>query len=470
MKILQFGWRMLRGIWHVLQVLWYLVQSIGRWFKWTFNIAPYPPGPRGPWAAINTVRAFLSPSYATTYYPYLVKKYGTVVMTPAPLWQTVTLIADAESHYKVVSEWRNFPRGWLQSLFASFIGMLIGGEGDPHKAVRTLVNPYLSQAAVDAYVPTIQAEIRKLFAKWKQHGHEGIPLVDDLVDLYSELSAKFLVGGHQMRPGLGRQIVSLITLFQSNPQGSKFLAEQKIVNAEIKQLLPLARTKNMGIISALIQEMDAGRMTEERVIAEIVGLISASVETTANLVAAHIYELSRSPENWDKLRNESLYVFNGRSDILAEDVPRLSQASLGTDETARMWPPTHRLQRAASKSGLRVSGTRNGERKEYVIPQWSQVVSMMYLIQTDPKIWGSDVLEFKPERMRKEALKALPPGAYGPFIFGPHQCPGKSLARYESTIFAAMLSIEFELPVFTEDHLPVLSATLGFPRDARVYF
>ncbi len=71
-------------------------------------------------------------------------------------------------------------------------------------------------------------------------------------------------------------------------------------------------------------------------------------------------------------------------------------------------------------------------------------------LQSDPKIWGTDVKEFKPERwlaqdsLSKEAKKAQTM-VFIPFGGGKNLCPGRHLAFTEITGFVAMLLYGFEL-------------------------
>jgi cytochrome P450 len=88
-------------------------------------------------------------------------------------------------------------------------------------------------------------------------------------------------------------------------------------------------------------------------------------------------------------------------------------------------------------------------------------------MQSDPKIWGPDAKEFKPERwltqdwFSKEAKKAQTM-AFIPFGGGKNLCPGRHLAFTEITGFVAMLLYGFELSTSDGGILPVPKG--GFQR------
>jgi cytochrome P450 len=58
----------------------------------------------------------------------------------------------------------------------------------------------------------------------------------------------------------------------------------------------------------------------------------------------------------------------------------------------------------------------------------------VFLVHKDPRIWGSDVNEFKPERFEKENIAKIHPYAYMPFLEGPRKCPAMNYANYSMKI------------------------------------
>jgi cytochrome P450 len=82
------------------------------------------------------------------------------------------------------------------------------------------------------------------------------------------------------------------------------------------------------------------------------------------------------------------------------------------------------------------------------------------VMQADPKTWGPDAKEFKPERflaqdsLSKEAKKAQTQ-AFIPFGGGKNLCPGRHLAFTEIAAFVAMLLYGFELSMSDGGRLQV---------------
>jgi len=97
---------------------------------------------------------------------------------------------------------------------------------------------------------------------------------------------------------------------------------------------------------------------------------------------------------------------------------------------------------------------------QYLLKKGSFLQIPTGVMQADPKTWGPDAKEFKPERflaqdcLSKEARKAQAL-AFIPFGGGKNLCPGRHLAFTEITAFVAMLLYGFELSMSDGSRLQV---------------
>ncbi|XP_054724534.1 cytochrome P450 18a1-like [Uloborus diversus] len=82
----------------------------------------------------------------------------------------------------------------------------------------------------------------------------------------------------------------------------------------------------------------------------------------------------------------------------------------------------------------------------YFIPKHTNVLSVVWAVHNDQKLWGTDVEEFKPERfLSEDGKKVLKPDFYIPFSIGKRQCPGKALAEVEVFLYIAAILQRFEV-------------------------
>ncbi|GFY75842.1 cytochrome P450 1A2 [Trichonephila inaurata madagascariensis] len=82
----------------------------------------------------------------------------------------------------------------------------------------------------------------------------------------------------------------------------------------------------------------------------------------------------------------------------------------------------------------------------YYIPKHSRVLSVMWAVDNDTKLWGNDVEEYKPERMlSKDGKKVVKPEYAIPFSIGKRSCPGKSFAEIEVFLYLVAILQKFEV-------------------------
>ncbi|GBM69202.1 Cytochrome P450 2U1 [Araneus ventricosus] len=82
----------------------------------------------------------------------------------------------------------------------------------------------------------------------------------------------------------------------------------------------------------------------------------------------------------------------------------------------------------------------------YYIPKDSFVLANLWSVHHNPKYWGGDVEEFRPERFltedRKEVVK---PEYFIPFSIGKRSCPGESYAKTEVFLYFTSILQKFHI-------------------------
>jgi cytochrome P450/NADPH-cytochrome P450 reductase len=76
---------------------------------------------------------------------------------------------------------------------------------------------------------------------------------------------------------------------------------------------------------------------------------------------------------------------------------------------------------------------------KYEVKPGMPVVILSQPTQRDPKVYGADAREFKPERLLPEPFSKLPPNAWKPFGNGSRGCIGRPFAWQEAILAVAML-------------------------------
>jgi len=132
------------------------------------------------------------------------------------------------------------------------------------------------------------------------------------------------------------------------------------------------------------------------------------------------------------------------------------QLGMVLNETLRLYPPVATFVRETFKD------LKLGE--EMVIPKGVSVIADILSIHRNPKYWGSDANEFRPERFRDGVAAATGnhPSAFIPFASGPRVCLGQNFAVLEAKVAMSILLKHFKF-TFTPSyrHAPVAFLTLS---------
>ena len=110
---------------------------------------------------------------------------------------------------------------------------------------------------------------------------------------------------------------------------------------------------------------------------------------------------------------------------------------------------------------------RDTEFKGYTIPTGSLIIPNIDSVLSDLMIWG-DPEVFRPERFLDENGRLTKPEEWIPFLFGPRNCLGESLARMELFLFLSSMLQKFEF-VTSEEGFPTLESKLGFTQEPQPY-
>jgi cytochrome P450 len=167
---------------------------------------------------------------------------------------------------------------------------------------------------------------------------------------------------------------------------------------------------------------------------QIITMLLAGHETTANSIAWTFYLLSRHPWAWQRLRDEVDQVLGGRVPT-HEDLPELVWTRMLFEESLRLYPPVWLIPRRAVTSD-EVGG--------YHIPAGSDVLISPYVLHRHPKYWERPDV-FAPERFSAEQLEKRHRYLYLPFGAGPRACVASSFASMEALLILVMVTQRYRL-------------------------
>ncbi|HEX7120588.1 MAG TPA: cytochrome P450 [Longimicrobiales bacterium] len=381
----------------------------------------------------------------------------------------------------LVTEQRSFVKGPSLGRLKLLLGNgLLTNEGESHLRQRRLVQPAFHRERLATYAGMMTEYAERTGSRWR-HG-ETLDVHEEMMRLTLAVAARAFFDAdvegdaHYIGEALdlslrlfGYAILPLGSLIQYAPL--PWVRDLRRARARTEELIQRlirerrARGEDRGdLLSILIAARDTagdgGGMTDRQLRDEIVTLMMAGHETTANALTWSWLLLSRHPHVETKLHAEIDRVLGDRPPEVS-DLPKLTYTRSVLAEALRLYPPAWILERQA---------VADFEAGGYTIRRGSLLLASQYLVHRDPR-WWPDPERFEPERWLTDAPPSRPKFAYFPFGGGTRICVGEHFAWMEGTLVLATLArrwhLRFERPTDPEpEPLVTLRPKGGLPMRA----
>nr|A0A4P8DJE5.1 RecName: Full=Cytochrome P450 monooxygenase dmxL3; AltName: Full=Dimeric xanthone biosynthesis cluster protein L3 [Cryptosporiopsis sp. 8999]QCL09088.1 DmxL3 [Cryptosporiopsis sp. 8999] len=163
---------------------------------------------------------------------------------------------------------------------------------------------------------------------------------------------------------------------------------------------------------------------------------------SATAISNIIFELARHPDSWESLQRE-VQSINGQP-LTFDLIRSLKVAKTIVYETLRIHPPAPMIKRVALRDTILPTGGGPDQLSPVFVPKGTIISVHIYSVQTDPKIWGDDAKEFKPQRWAEGKPLWESKWQYEPFFAGPRMCPGQQMVLTQVTYLLVRLAQEFK--------------------------
>jgi cytochrome P450 len=190
-------------------------------------------------------------------------------------------------------------------------------------------------------------------------------------------------------------------------------------------------------------------MAESQVIDEILILLIAGHETTANALSWTLFLLAHHRDELEKLRETT-------RDLSVDESVAHDYLNAVIKESMRLYPPAWISDRVSLQ---------DDRYQKFTFPKDTIVILFYYGLHRDEKYWD-DPAAFMPSRFIQEKEHKDKPKAYYPFGAGPRLCIGNNFAMAEMTIFLQAMVKNFD--VFPGSVLPTIKPLVTLRPDAVV--
>jgi cytochrome P450 len=375
-----------------------------------------------------------------------------VTIGPQPL---ALLVHPDDIRRVLVTQQKSFSKGRALERTQTLLGKgLLTSEGEFHLRQRRLVQPAFHRERIAAYGTVMTDYAERAQEQWRH---------DTVLDVHDEMMRLTLViAGRTFfdadMEGDARDVAEVMELslkmfnYSILPLG--FLLEytplpwvrelnraRRRMDELIQRIITERRESGIDkgdllsmLISARDAEGDGTGMTDRQLRDEIVTLLMAGHETTANALSWTWYLLSQNPEVEAKLHEELDRVLGGRAPGVA-DLPRLEYTRNVLAESMRLFPPAWTLERRALE---------DFEAGGYTIRRGAIILLSQYVVHRDPR-WWEEPERFNPDRWTPESAAQRPKMAYFPFGAGTRICVGEQFAWMEGTLVLATLAQKWRM-------------------------
>jgi len=171
----------------------------------------------------------------------------------------------------------------------------------------------------------------------------------------------------------------------------------------------------------------------------ITNFILAGRDTTACALSWFIYELSQHPDVEEQVLDEIMKAKEVCTEEGFEFASLLQYTECALLESLRLHPPVPGDDREALKDDVLPDGT--------PVQAGVHICFDPYVTNRSAKIWGADVLEYKPERWwdeKEKKIKNITSYDFPTFSAGQRLCLGKGLALLETKALISELLPRFK--------------------------
>ena len=333
----------------------------------------------------------------------------------------------------------------LQRLRPLLGNSLLIADHEDHRRLRRLSQPAFSKQNLSGYDRHITEEASLIAATWVDGGE--VDMSEEMMTLTLRIVARALLGADMTGSvtAVAEALEAALALWQKgfNPF-TRLLHELptptrrrfRRAKAEMDRIVDsLVRTHRLGegradnllgMLTAATDEESGTGLSDQELRNEVITMMMAGHETTANAMTWTWYLLSQHAEVEARMHAEIDAVLGERLPSAA-DLESLVYTRRVLTEAMRLYPPAWSTSRTALEP-IELGGHR--------IPKGTLLFVSQWICHRDPR-WFDEPEVFRPERWNDGWQPRK--GAYFPFGAGPRQCIGERFAWMEGVLLLAFL-------------------------------
>ncbi len=416
-----------------------------------------PPGPVGVVASIDNIRrGWRDPLSLLTE---TTRTYGKVSMARFGPMRYVVVEDPVAIKHVLLDNVKNYVKSRNYAGIKLLLGNgLLTSEGDFWRRQRKLSQPAFHRERMSGFVDAMVHSTDTAITRWNELGkggsfevdvHEemmrltfhivGLTLLSQDLLGEAETTGKALTVAMYFANQYAESLVK-VPLWVPTSKNRTFVKARATLDQMVFRIIEERRrlrakgeqtpSKQGDLLDMLMEARDEETgegMSDRQLRDEVMTLVLAGHETTANALSFTFYLLSKHPDVLRRLTKEVDDLLGGRAPTLA-DLPKLALTKRVLEESMRLYPPAWMFEREALE---------DDEINGYFVPKGSVIGVCTYVLHRDPDNFENPE-GFDPDRFLGDP-KDRAKYTYLPFGGGARVCIGNAFAMMEAQICLAKI-------------------------------
>ncbi|SPO06415.1 probable bifunctional P-450:NADPH-P450 reductase [Cephalotrichum gorgonifer] len=367
-------------------------------------------------------------------------------------------------------------------------GLFTAHDGEENWGIaHRILMPAFGPLSIQGMFPEMHDIATQLALKWARYGpDESIAVTDDFTRLtldtlalcsmgyrfnsyYSPVLHPFIeaMGDFLTECGKRAQRLPLPSLLY-RAQDQKYETDIEVLRKTAKGVLESRKAGSRDrkdLLASMLNGVDpktGKHMTDDSIMDNLITFLIAGHETTSGLLSFAMYQLLKNPDAYAKAQQEVDSVV-GKGAITVDHLSRLPYMNGVLRESLRLNSPISSFAVEAIEDDTLLGG-------KYLVKTGETIVNFLGAAHLDPKVFGDDAEEFRPERMLDDEFNRLNrehPNCWKPFGNGMRGCIGRPFAWQEALLVMAMMLQNFNFVMDPGYNMPLKQTLTLKPKDMR---
>ena len=334
---------------------------------------------------------------------------------------------------------------------------LIVSDGDVWRRSRTMIQPAFSRQNVHRLLKVMVQCCDNRAIRWAAAAGQGEPvnITAETSDFALELILISIFGDDYESKLLSQGENPFAFLASDSTRDLSVVMKARNLRRLLLEIIESRRiagnAEGYDFLSMYMHATDkqGDAFTDEELLDELITLIVAGFETSANTLNWVWYLLAGHPDVEEKVIDESRSLIPGVSAVSADSLADMKYTQQVLEETLRLYPPVWLFTRRS-----REDDTLDG----FDVPFDTDIYLSPFILHRTAKYWP-DPDRFDPERFADGSF-AKNERPYFPFSLGPRRCLGEYFSFLEMKVHLGLLLPRFRM-MRVDDEVPELELAVN---------